>query len=203
MNITKLITRSSIALLAVAFSASTLAGGPGAPDMVVGKASATLKSSEQSGDDIDKVKEKSKNIQNFIMDRAADAKPPKEEELAWVAPCVPGVDDDIEITVFDKDTEENIGIFPLFLTIENLVVQLDKNNDPKKADVLVVGEGLNVTGTVKFKKIGKKVANDIFDPDAICVGGFSSKSVNGENAGVVMSGNVSGGSAKLAYDVVE
>lgn len=203
MKITKLITRSSIALLAVAFSASALAGGPFAPDMVAGKASGSLKVSEQALDGIDKVKIKSKQLQNTIMDRAPDAKPPKEEQLAWVADCTPGEGDDIEVTVIDKDTDENIGVSPLFFTIDALVVQLDNNDDLKKADIFATGGDLNVTGTVKFGKIGNKVADDTWDKDAICVSGFSSKAVNGTSDGdVVTDGKFSGGKAELAFDLV-
>jgi hypothetical protein len=232
MNITKLITRSSIALLAL-FSASAFAGAPpfAGPDFTIHKATVKFKLSTGIAGDIEKETLKNKDMIELLGGDSDD----KDQELALVVAC----DDDdpiiidsdvVALMVVDKDTGFRVhgtGILPIDLVSGALKL---KNGDPKKLDTvglvsdieIIVIDGdlkdinialLTVTGTVKFGKIGKKIADEnvAWDKDEICVSKLDGKSAAGFIDEIeepfseinVMDGKVSAGKAKAGRDCAD
>jgi uncharacterized repeat protein (TIGR01451 family) len=214
-NVPTWISRMSAVALATA-SVSAFASAPNAPDFVIHDANVKFKVSSQGGTEgspeIDKETIKTKNLINVIMGRSIDAKNEKGEKLGLVTGCAADVDG-VALVVYDKKTDERISNpeNTVFLYFEDGVIEEDKNGDLKKADVTLYNSDeagwLDVSGQVKYGKIGNKCAKDgdnkdHWDKNSVCAKNFKSKSVVGGGlfGDIVMSGKVSAGSCKFAAD---
>jgi len=202
-TVPKWISRVSAIALATA-SVSAFATGP---QFLMHQANVNFKVSSQGSGKIDTSTYKTKNLINVLMGRSVDAKNEKDEKLGLVTGCEADVSA-AALVVFDKKNDVVMpGSGYLTMFIEDAVVQTDKNDDPKKADVLgyVSEEGgwLDVTGSIRFGKIGNKVAKGGgWDKDTICAKNFKSKSIVGAGlfGAIVMDGKISAGSAKFGAD---
>jgi hypothetical protein len=219
MNVTKLITRSSAALL-MAVSVLALAEDPIAPDYTLHKATVNLTLTTSVGGIIEKETLKTKDAID-LLDGDSDN---KNHELTLVVPCgIVGVVEDVDavaLTVFNKDTGEPVvGADFLILDILTAAFEL-KDGDLRKADLVaevdalpfVLGdltiEALLVSGTAKFDKLGKKVTKDEpWSEDARCAKKFNGKSavgfletIEGGDDINLMSGKVRGGKVKAGWD---
>ena len=203
-TVPKWISRVSAIALATA-SVSAFATGP---QFLMHQANVNFKVSSQGSGKIDTSTYKTKNLINVLMGRSVDAKNEKDEKLGLVTGCEADVSA-AALVVFDKKNDVVMpGSGYLTMFIEDAVVQTDKNDDPKKADVLgyVSEEGgwLDVTGSIRFGKIGNKVAkgDSSWDKNTICAKNFKSKSIVGAGlfGAIVMDGKISAGSAKFGAD---
>jgi hypothetical protein len=237
MKITKLITRSSIALLALC-STSAFAGiwgvGPVVdlvPDYTLHKATVNFKVTYGLAGKIEKETLKNKDMIDLLGgDADVDG-----QVLALAIPCdvndslidFPGVPghiinpDVIALMVIDKNYEIRVPLTEvLILDLTSGALEL-KNADPKKLDLVaqIFGDPLDdgftldtlsTSGTIKFGKLGSKIADMgvLWDKDEICPKTMSGKSTTGTIGSVVdpiadinlMSGKISGGGAKVGVD---
>lgn len=227
MKLTKMITRSSIALLALC-STSAFAGVAFlGPDYTVHKAKVNLKVT-YSINPFDKI-EKENVKTNEMIDILTTGPVNDDAELAMAVPC-----DDGDILVVDPDVvalfvaNKNTGLPVIntdwmILNATSLAVEI-KDGDPKKIDAVfallnppfLFGDGefnfdrLTASGTTKFGKIGNNVADMAvgWDKDTVCAKEFNGKSTTGTIASLVdpiadlnlMSGKISAGKAKAAFD---
>ena len=217
-NVPKWISQMSAVALAVT-SVSAIATPGGAPDFLMHQASINLKVSSQEGLDakIDTDTIKTKELINILMRRSPDSKNEKDEKLGLVTGCDKDVDA-AALVVYDKKLEI---IKPLsdeiILFVQSEVVET-KDGKLKKVDLLAEvfeDEGfMDVTGQIKYGKIGNKVAKDgdnkdHWDKDSNCPKTFKSKSITGVGfiggelfigGDVIMSGKLNASSPKFAGD---
>ena len=211
-RVTQWINRTAITILATA-SVAAFAAAPDAPEFLMHKASAKLKVSSQGTGEIDTDTIKTQTVINLIMDREPDDNGDnKNEQLGLVTACAAAAEVEASaLMVYDKKTHAVLSSLSRSIVFENEagLIEFDKNGDPNKGDLLasiedesVVDGFLTMSGSTNYGKIGKKVAGDTWNPDAVCIKKFSSKSITG--AGfldtVVMSGKISGGKAQFAAD---
>jgi PKD repeat protein len=202
-----------------AVSVSAFAAAPDAPNFLMHQASVNLKVSNQEGLDlkIDKKTIKTKEVINVLMGRSPDAKNEKDEKLGLVTGCDKDVDA-AALVVYDKKLEIVKPLSDAIIIFVRSEVVETKDGKLKKVDLLgeaFEDEGfINVTGQIKYGKIGNKVAKDGDDKDhwnkdANCPRKFGSKSVTGVGfiggelfigGDVVMSGKINAGKAKFAFD---
>lgn len=223
MKITKLITRSSIALLALC-STSAFAGVAFlGPDYTVHKANVNLTISYGLAGKIEKEKVRT----NEFIDLLVLGPVPDGAELAMAVPCDVGdvlvVDPDV-IALFVANKDTGLPVLTtdwLILSATSIAVEL-KDGDPKKLDgVFVVTDfpdeedeldidRLTTTGTVKFGKIGSNIADEVigWDKDTVCAKQLTGKSTTGTLNSLIdpiadlnlMSGKISAGKPKTAFD---
>ena len=203
-TVPKWISRVSAIALATA-SVSAFADGP---QFLMHQANVKFKVSSQGTGKIDNETYKTKNLINALMGRSVDDKNGKDEKLGLVTGCEANVDA-AALVVYDKKNDVVMtGSGYIELYIEDAIVEVDKNGAPKKADVLgYVSEDsgwLDVTGQIKYGKIGNKVAkgDSSWDKNTICAKRFKSKSIVGAGifGDIVMDGKISAGSAKFGAD---
>ena len=203
-TVPKWISRVSAIALATA-SVSAFADGP---QFLMHQANVKFKVSSQGTGKIDNETYKTKNLINALMGRSVDDKNGKDEKLGLVTGCEANVDA-AALVVYDKKNDVVMtGSGYIELYIEDAIVEVDKNGAPKKADVLgYVSEDsgwLDVTGQIKYGKIGNKVAkgDSSWDKNTICAKRFKSKSIVGAGifGDIVMDGKISAGSPKFGAD---
>ena len=210
-RVIKWITRTSIAMLA-AVSVSAFAAAPGAPDFLMHKATVKFKVSRDAGGNIANETIKTKEVINILMHRAPDAKNEKNEKLGLVTGCDRDVDA-AALVVYDtkleiiKPLSDEIVIFvqsEVFETKDGQLQKVDLLGEINDDDAFI-----DITGQIKYGKIGKKAADDTWDKDANCPRKFSSKSINGLalvggelfiGGDVIMSGKLKAGKPQFAAD---
>jgi hypothetical protein len=224
MKLTKMITRSSIALLALC-STSAFAGAHVdiGPDFTLHKATVNMKLTySKLGDKIQKETVKTKDVIDLLGGDSDN----KGQVLALAVPCDIDDPDIIDPDVFalmvvDKNYEAWVPTTDvIILPWETIAIEF-KDGDPKKADIVAETFGPDVSikydvvhlimsGTTKFGKIGKNVAEDnpLWDKDDVCAKTIKSKSVTGHFEQIadpfddinVMSGKIEGGKAKAGLE---